>query len=202
MTKNKSATTESTADQTIEPGADEKIVAGAQTDSETEPAKSPSTAELQARIESLEDALLRAKADYQNFQRRATTERLDAVRYANAELMRSLLNAMDDFDRTLAASNDATFDAIVAGVRLVYENLQKALADNGLEIIEAQGEPFDPAIHQALMQQPSDELAPGTVIEQVTRGYRLRDRVLRPARVVVAKAPDNVAKTQEEETQS
>ncbi|MDO8629706.1 MAG: nucleotide exchange factor GrpE [Phycisphaerales bacterium] len=202
MTKNKSRITEPTADQTIEPGADEKIGANALTDAGTESAGSPATSELQARIESLEDALLRAKADYQNFQRRATTERIDAVRYANAELMRSLLNAMDDFDRTLAASNDATLDAIVAGVRLVYENLQKALTDNGLEIIEAKGKPFDPAIHQALMQQPSDEHAPGTVIEQVTRGYRLRDRVLRPARVVVAKAPDNGTKTQEEETSS
>jgi molecular chaperone GrpE len=202
MTKIKNGKMEATADPTIKPGADEKIVAGAQTDAGTKSAASPAAAELQARIESLEDALLRAKADYQNFQRRATTERLDAVRYANAELMRSLLNAMDDFDRTLAASNDATLDAIVAGVRLVYENLQKALADNGLEIIEAKGEPFDPAIHQALMQRPSDEHAPGTVIEQVTRGYRLRDRVLRPARVVVAQAPDNGAGTQEEETQS
>jgi molecular chaperone GrpE len=191
MTKNKSGTTESTVDQTIEPGADKKIGANAQADAGTESAGSPATSELQARIESLEDALLRAKADYQNFQRRATTERIDAVRYANAELMRSLLNAMDDFDRTLAASNDATVDAIVAGVRLVYENLQKALTDNGLEIIEARGKTFDPAIHQALMQQPSDECAPGTVIEQVTRGYRLRDRVLRPARVIVAKAADD-----------
>ncbi len=191
MTKNKSGTTESTVDQTIEPGPDEKIGANAQADAGTESVGSPAASELQARIESLEDALLRAKADYQNFQRRATTERIDAVRYANAELMRSLLNAMDDFDRTLAASNDATLDAIVAGVRLVYENLQKALTDHGLEIIEARGKTFDPAIHQALMQQPSDVCAPGTVIEQVTRGYRLRDRVLRPARVIVAKATDD-----------
>lgn len=202
MTKNKSGTTESTVDQTIEPGADKKIGANAQADAGTESAGSPATSELQARIESLEDALLRAKADYQNFQRRATTERIDAVRYANAELMRSLLNAMDDFDRTLAASNDATLDAIVAGVRLVYENLQKALTDNGLEIIEARGKTFDPAIHQALMQQPSDECAPGTVIEQVTRGYRLRDRVLRPARVIVAKAADDGGQKADTKTDS
>jgi len=202
MTKNKSGTTEPSADQTTAPGGDERIVANVQADDQTESAAALGTSELQARIDSLEDALLRAKADYQNFQRRATTERIDAVRYANAELMRSLLNVMDDFDRTLAASNDATLDAIVAGVQMVYENLQKALADNGLEIIEAKGKSFDPAIHQALMQQPSDECAPGTVIEQVTRGYRLRDRVLRPARVVVAKAPDNDAETREEEQSS
>lgn len=194
MTKNKSGTTE--------PGADEKIGATAQADAGTVSAGSPAASELQARIESLEDALLRAKSDYQNFQRRATTERIDAVRYANAELMRSLLNAMDDFDRTLAASNDATLDTIVAGVRLVYENLQKALTDNGLEIIEARGKSFDPAIHQALMQQPSDEHAPGTVIEQVTRGYRLRDRVLRPARVVVAQAPDDSGQKADTKTDS
>jgi len=161
-----------------------------------------STAELQAKISALEDALLRVKADYQNLQRRSTTERIEAVRYANAELMRSLLNALDDLDRALAVSGDATLDATVAGVRLVYENLQKALADNGLEVIESKGEVFDPAIHQALMRQPTDGHPPGTVIEQVARGYRLRDRVLRPARVVVAAPPIDGGQPPEAETEN
>jgi len=164
---------------------------GSDVESAAESASLDPTTELQARIESVEDALLRAKADYQNAQRRSTAERIDAVRFANADLMRSLVNVLDDFDRTLAASGEATLDSLIEGVRLVHENLQKALTDNGLETIEAKGASFDPTIHEALMQQPSDEFAPGTVIEQVTRGYRLRDRVLRPARVVVAKATDH-----------
>ncbi len=175
----KQETSDSTVDSTTDAGREE-------------PAPSPGgdlIAELQAKVESLEDALLRSKAEYQNFQRRSNAERQDSVRFANAELMRSLLNVLDDFERSLAAcSGDATVESIVAGERLVHENLLKALADNGLEVIDARGKPFDPAIHEALMQMPSDQFAPGTVVEQVTKGYRLRERVLRPARVIVAKA--------------
>jgi molecular chaperone GrpE len=75
-------------------------------------------------------------------------------------------------------------------MRLVHENLVKALRDFGLEPIEAAHEGFDPSIHEALMHQPTDEMPPGRVMEQVTRGYRLRERVLRPARVIVSKTPD------------
>ena len=148
------------------------------------------TAALQARVDSLEESLLRAKAEAQNIQRRAATERNDAIRYANAELMRTLIPVLEDFDRTFAAAG-ADDKAILEGTRLVHANLVKALRDFGLEPIEAAGEKFDPSIHEALMHQPTDEVEPGHVIEQVTRGYRLRDRVLRPARVVVSKAPES-----------
>lgn len=146
-------------------------------------------AQMQAKIDALEDSLLRAKAEAQNIQRRAATERNEAIRFANAELMRSLIPVLEDFDRTFDAAG-ATDKSILEGTRLVHANLMKALRDAGLEPIEARGEDFDPTIHEALMHQPSDDFPPGRVIEQVTRGYRLRDRVLRPARVVVAKAPD------------
>jgi|CXWL01.1.fsa_nt_gi molecular chaperone GrpE len=154
-----------------------------------EPLASDRVSELQARVDALEDSLLRAKAESQNIQRRATAERNDAIRYANAELMRILIPVLEDFDRTFAASDSAD-KSILEGTRLVHANLVKALRDFGLEPIEAAGERFDPSIHEALMHQPSDEVPPGNVIEQVTRGYRLRDRVLRPARVIVSKAPE------------
>jgi molecular chaperone GrpE len=148
-------------------------------------------AALQARVDSLEESLLRAKAESQNIQRRATTERNDAIRYANADLIRTLIPVLEDFDRTFAAAGSDD-KAILEGTRLVHANLVKALRDFGLEPIEAAaGEKFDPAIHEALMHQPSEEVSPGSVIEQVTRGYRLRDRVLRPARVVVSKASES-----------
>lgn len=146
-------------------------------------------APLQARIESLEDQLLRAKAETQNIQRRAAQERNEAIRFANADLMRALIPVLEDFDRAMEAA-DSSNEAILEGTRLVHANLIKALRDAGLEPIEAKGEDFDPSIHEALMHQPTSEAPPGRVIEQVTRGYRLRDRVLRPARVVVAKAPE------------
>ena len=146
-------------------------------------------AQMQAKIDALEDSLLRAKAEAQNIQRRAATERNEAIRFANAELMRTLIPVLEDFDRTFEAAG-TTDKSILEGTRLVHANLIKALRDAGLEPIEARGEDFDPTIHEALMHQPSEDFPPGRVIEQVSRGYRLRDRVLRPARVVVAKAPE------------
>lgn len=146
--------------------------------------------ELQAKVDSLEDSLLRARAENQNILRRATTERNEAVRYANAELLRTLIPVLEDFDRAFEAAG-GTDQSILEGTRLVHANLMKALRDFGLESIEVvPGDRFDPNLHEALMHQPSDRVEPGSVLEQVTKGYRLRDRVLRPARVVVAKAVD------------
>lgn len=142
----------------------------------------------QAEIESLKGALLRAKADFANLQRRATVERAEAIRFANADLLKSLLGVMDDFDRTIdAAESCDNLKSVVDGVQLVHANLAKALQGSGLEEINALHRTFDPTVHEALLQQPTDEHPPGTVIEQVAKGYRLRDRVLRPAKVIVAK---------------
>jgi len=148
-------------------------------------------AELEAKAAALEDSLLRAKADYQNLQRRAATERAEAVRYANADLVKALLTAVDDLERTLAAvTPEESESPLVAGVRLALENFLKALREHGVETIDALHQRFDPLIHNAIMQQPSQEHAPGVVIQQAARGFRLRDRVLRPAMVVVSKGSD------------
>ncbi len=142
----------------------------------------------QQRIAQLEGALLRAKADYQNFQRRAAIERSEGVRYANADVMKSMLSVMDDFERSLeAAKSSDDLKALVDGIHLIYDNLSQALRAHGLESIEALHQPFDPNVHEAMLQQPSAEHPPGTVVEQIANGYRLRDRVLRPARVIVSK---------------
>jgi molecular chaperone GrpE len=157
------------------------------------PVSEDPVAELQAKVAKLEDSLLRAKADFQNLLRRSAAERLDALRYANAELMKSLVKVVDDFERSLAAAaKPNNLPAVVEGVRLVYENLTKALSDHGLETIEALHRPFDPNVHEALLHQPCDDHPPGTVIEQIAKGYRLCDRVVRPAKVIVAKAMEPV----------
>ncbi len=135
------------------------------------------------------DKFLRAKADLQNVQRRAAEEQRTAVRFANAELLRSLLEILDDFERTRAADSEAP-EALRAGVQLIYEKLQKLLRDSQVEEIEAVGRPFDPQQHEALMQQPSADHPPHTVLEQVQKGYRCFERILRPARVIVSRAPD------------
>jgi molecular chaperone GrpE len=147
--------------------------------------------ELQTRVDQLEDKLLRARAEAQNQQKRAAAEHAEAIRYANAGLMRSLLGVLDDFERSLAAlENDDTPPAVVKGVRLIYENLLKVMREGGLGEIEALHKPFDPSLHEAMMQQPNGDHPDGTVIEEVARGYRLHDRVIRPSKVVVSKAPE------------
>jgi molecular chaperone GrpE len=146
--------------------------------------------ELRAKAEKLEESLLRARADYQNLQRRSAVERTEAVRFANADLMRPLLGVLDDFERALEAANQSdNLQAVVDGVRLVYDNLQRALCAEGLEPIGALHEPFDPNIHQAIMQRPSADYPPGTVVEEIAKGYRFGNRVLRPAKVIVSKSP-------------
>lgn len=148
-------------------------------------------AELAAKVEKLEDNLLRARAEFQNLQRRSATERTDAIRFANAELMKALVKVVDDFERALASpATDESQKAFMAGMKLVHGNLTKALAEHGLETIEALHKPFDPAYHEALLQKPADAHPPGTVVEQVARGYQLSGRVIRPAKVIVAKAHD------------
>lgn len=147
--------------------------------------------EWKCKVERLEDQLLRAKADFQNLQKRTAADRLDAIRFANADLMRSFVKVMDDFDRALAAANASKeSNPLLEGVRLVRENFVKAMADSGLETIDALHQPFDPNIHEALMQLPTDDHPPGTVVEQHAKGYRLHGRVVRPAKVIVSKAAD------------
>lgn len=171
-------------------------------DATTSEAPAADMAALQRRVEALEDSLLRAKADNQNLQRRAAQERIDAVRYANAEFMRGMIGVVDDLERALAAAGQEGGGAALAdGVRLVYENLLKALRLFGCEPIEALHRPFDPHCHEALMQQPSEEHAAGTVIAELAKGYRLRERTLRPAKVVVAAAPVATAEAPKQEPQ-
>ena len=145
---------------------------------------------LRQEVEEWRDKFLRAKAEQQNAMRRAANERQEAILYANADLLRLLLDVMDDFDRTLEMSQTAeSVEAVLEGVRLIRDKFEKLLRDSAVEPIDAQDAEFDPNLHQALMRQPTTEHAPGTVVQQVQRGYKHRDRVLRPAKVIVATEP-------------
>ncbi len=175
------------------PQTSEGVASDGATAAAEQPVEQEDTIEsLREKIAALEDTLLRAKADFANTQRRNEKSRLDAVQYANADLMRSLLGVLDDFERSLDAAGTAEDGkTIVEGVRLVYQNFKKALSDHGLEPIEALAKPFDPHVHEAIMQQPAADCDPNTVLEEVAKGYRLKDRVIRPAKVVVSKALDS-----------
>ena len=151
-------------------------------------------AQLEARVVELEEQALRARADYQNLQRRLMQERAEAIRMANADLVKALLPVLDDFERSLAAAAKTdNLQSVVEGQQLIHANLLKVLRDHGLEPIDALHQPFDPNVHEALLQTPSDEHPPLTVLEEVGKGYRLKDRVLRPTKVVVSQAPPAAA---------
>ena len=126
----------------------------------------------------------RAKADFENYRKRAAQQATDAERKAKASLARDLIPAIDNLERALETA--PADDPLSDGVRLVHRELTEALARAGVAPFDPTGEKFDPNSSEALSSQPSDGAEPGTVIEVLARGYRLDDHVIRPARVVVA----------------
>lgn len=148
---------------------------------------------LTARVSELEEELLRAKAEQQNIRKRAANELADAVRFANSSFARGLFGILDDFDRTLEQSASADAKTVLEGVRLIYDNLMKVLSDHQVEIIDALDRPFDPRFHEAVMQQPAGDKEPGTVLTVLQKGFKLGDRVLRPAKVIVVAGDGDAA---------
>lgn len=145
---------------------------------------------LRRELAELQDKYLRLLAENQNQQKRAQREKQEAVRYAEAEFARNLLIILDDLERTQESARTAQdVPAVAEGVRIVYEHFLKLLKDHGIEQIEAEGRAFDPSEHEALLQQPSTEQPAGTVLQELARGYRMHERVLRPARVIVSGGP-------------
>lgn len=133
------------------------------------------------------EMFLRARADLENYRRRARKELEDTARYGAAALAEALLPVLDNMERALAAGPDSDGEAFYQGVEMVYRQLLQVLSEAGLSPIEAVGKPFDPHLHNAVMQTESEEYEPGTVVEELQRGYRFKDRVLRPTMVKVSK---------------
>ncbi len=148
---------------------------------------------LRAEVASLQDRLLRLQADFDNFRKRTLREREEAYLYGHQNLVKDLLPTVDNLERAIEharASEGADLEGLLQGVELVLRELHGALGRHGLSEIEAEGRPFDPALHEAMMQQPDASAPPNTVIRVFQKGYRLRDRMLRAARVLVS-APGN-----------
>jgi molecular chaperone GrpE len=150
--------------------------------------------QMQAEIGEARDLLLRAQADLDNYRKRARRELEDEVRYANMPLLRDLLPVVDNIGRATAAAEKAEPTAesakLLEGFKLVAKQLDDVLARHHCVRIAALGQPFDPNLHQAILQQPSREVPPGTVVTVAQEGYQLHDRVVRPAQVIVSTAAD------------
>ncbi len=143
--------------------------------------------EAAGRLREEHDRLLRAAADLENFKKRAARERDDVQRFGNERVLKDLLPVLDDLDRALASAPEG--DPLVKGVQLVKAGFEQALARHGVKAFSAMGQPFDPALHEALLQVPTAEAAPGTVVLEHARGFTLNERLIRPAMVGVATAP-------------
>ena len=136
------------------------------------------------------DLAKQTRADFENYQKRAARDLATERRFAQTPLAGDLLPALDNLERALAvAKQTGDSGALAQGVAMVQSQLLDALRRHGVTRIEAQGQPFDPNLHQAVMQQPSKDHPPQTVLQVLEQGYQIHDRVLRPARVVVSAAP-------------
>ncbi len=138
------------------------------------------------------DRLLRATADLENFKKRAARERQEAVRFANVALLEKLIPALDNLDMALTAADNAessSLESLKTGITMIYNQLKAVLTEAGLEEIDASGMQFDPNLHEAVSQQESSDVPEGHVLQQLRKGYKLRERLIRPASVVVARKP-------------
>jgi molecular chaperone GrpE len=152
-------------------------------------------AELQARAAKADEnweRLLRTTADFDNFKKRAAREKIEAGHYASAALLQRLLPILDNFEMALTAAQSAKGDKLTSlstGVTMIQQQLKNALTETGLEEIEAAGQLFDPNLHEAVSQVETTDVPEGHVAQQLRKGYKLKERLLRPATVVVAKLP-------------
>ena len=144
--------------------------------------------EAQEAIAELNERIVRLTADFDNFRKRAQREKDEARQFANQGLLEKLLPVLDNFEMALTAVKGAD-PSVRDGVQMILDQLLGVLKESGVEPVDAMGQPFDPNLHEALSQEETTEVEEGTVVQQVQRGYKLNDRLVRPARVVVAKAP-------------
>lgn len=138
-------------------------------------------------IDKWKDLAYRSQAELDNFRKRTTREAQEARTYANGELLRSLIPILDTFEMGLdAARTESETSMIFMGMQMVHRQFQDLLKDFNVQEVEALGKPFDPNIHDAVSQEPTSDQPEGTILRVTRRGYRLKDRLLRPASVIVA----------------
>src|SRR5213594_5058572 len=170
---------------------------------ESEP-EEPATAMLESRLAELESALAEAKdkylrlaADFDNYKKRMRHEQLDTMEHASAELIHRLLPVLDDLQSVLEHQPRDVDESWIKGLELSVRKLEEALGTHGLQPIDAVGARFDPKLHEAVGHEESAEHPEDTVVSELRRGYRVRDRVVRPALVKVSRRPVLPAETQE-----
>jgi molecular chaperone GrpE len=149
-----------------------------------------------AKARELQDMVLRTAAEFDNYKKRIAREKQEAAKYINEPILQKLIPVLDNFEMAFAATGsnqNTSVQSLQTGVNMILNQLKNVLAETGLEPIDAVGQKFDPNLHEALSQQETNEVPEGQVVQQLRRGYKLRDRLLRPAAVVVSKSPEKPA---------
>lgn len=142
---------------------------------------------ISTQLEEAQNKLLRVQADYDNFRRRTLKEKEELAKYASVKLVEKLLPTVDNFDRAISASvANQDFEALAKGVDMIFRQLMSTMEEEGLTVMNAVGEPFNPEYHQAVMTVETDEYEEGIVVEELQKGYILKDKVIRPAMVKVS----------------
>ncbi|HDJ4375838.1 TPA: nucleotide exchange factor GrpE [Staphylococcus aureus] len=166
-------------DEAIEETSDENVI------EEIDP-KDQKINELQQLADENEEKYLRLYAEFENYKRRIQKENEINKTYQAQRVLTDILPAIDNIERTLQIEgDDETFKSLQKGVQMVHESLINALKDNGLEVIKTEGEAFDPNIHQAVVQDDNPDFESGEITQELQKGYKLKDRVLRPSMVKV-----------------
>jgi len=150
-------------------------------------------AELESALAEAKDRRLRLAADFDNFKKRTRQEQLETIQHASADLIARLLPALDDLHKALDHKPKGVDEAWVKGLELSVRKLDEALSAHGLEPIDSVGARFDPKLHEAIGSEESSEHPEDTITSELRRGYRIRDRVVRPALVKVARPPERPA---------
>ncbi len=145
---------------------------------------------LQADLDRFRDLALRSQADFENYKKRSAREKEEAIKYANSSLLEKLIAIVDNFELGLGAARaEGEKSPVFSGMSMVLKQLMDFLADSGLQPIDATGQKFDPNLHEAIAHEPSKQIPEGSVVRQTRRGYRMKDRLLRPSSVVVSSGP-------------
>ncbi len=164
----------------------EEVVETVETTKESEAEVEISETEaLKAEIAALKDKMLRNTAELENFKRRTNEEKQNFMRYANSEVMLDVISVLDNFERALSSCECSVDHNALDGLRLIYTQISDLATKNGVEVVECVGEVFDPNFHQAVMTGKDDNYESGIVIEEFQKGYKIKDKILRPAMVKV-----------------
>ena len=175
------------AEATAEAKAEQAADAKAEEKAEEQPAAPSAEEVLKQQLAEANDRTLRLMAEFDNFRRRSAKEQLDLIETANGKLLEKLSEVQDNFERAFAAENKAKdLEAFEKGMQMIYNQFSKVLTDAGLEQIDPTGKEFDPNLHEALMQQPSETIPEGHVVTVFQKGYKLKNKILKTAKVIVS----------------